>query len=166
MEVTRLKSGLIVIKASFTFGKLINARSLTFLRPPLVKIHLLHYRQSMSLKKHFALPALIFCAASVACADTIQLKDQAAVTGKILAEKSDSVVVDVGYTVLVIPRNDVTKISKANEVLPTTPIVNPLLNVAPEFYTAGLVNAPMHDVSSLVKQIGEAVVQVRTPEGL
>ncbi|HEY5234401.1 MAG TPA: VCBS repeat-containing protein [Verrucomicrobiae bacterium] len=27
--------------------------------PPLVKIHLLHYRQPMSLKKHFALPALI-----------------------------------------------------------------------------------------------------------
>jgi serine protease Do len=120
----------------------------------------------MSLKKHFALPALIFCAASLACADTIQLKDQAAVTGKILAEKSDSIVVDVGYTVLVIPRNDVTKISKTNEVLPATPVVNPLLNVAPQFYTANALASPARDVSSLVKQIGEAVVQVRTPEGL
>jgi serine protease Do len=120
----------------------------------------------MSLKKHFTLPVLIFCAASVACADTIQLKDQAAVTGKILAEKSDSVVVDVGYTVLVIPRSSVTKISKANEVLPTTPIVSPLLDIAPEFYTANALASPARDVSSLVKQIGEAVVQVRTPEGL
>src|SRR5580658_8673424 len=88
-----------------------------FLRPPLVKIHLLHYRLAMSFKKHFALPVLIFCTASVACADTIQLKDQAAVTGKILAEKSDSVIVDVGYTVLVIPRSAVERISKANEIL-------------------------------------------------
>jgi len=121
----------------------------------------------MSLKKHFALPVLVFCAASVACADTVQLKDKAAVTGKILAEKSDAVVVDVGYTALVIPRNAVIKISKTNEVLPpVTSIAAPLLNVVPEFYTAGVLNAPARDVSSLVKQIGEAVVQVRTPEGL
>src|SRR5271154_4363700 len=120
----------------------------------------------MSLKKHFTLPILIFCAASVACADTIQLKDQAAVTGKILAEKSDSIVVDVGYTVLVIPRNVVTKISKANEVLPATSVVSPLLNVPPQFYTTDTLASPARDVSSLVKQIGEAVVQVRTPEGL
>jgi serine protease Do len=121
----------------------------------------------MSLKKHFVLPALIFCAASVACADTIQLKDKAAVTGKILVEKPDSIVVDVGYTVLVVPRNSITKISKANEILPTTTsAASPLLNIAPEFYTPGAINAPARDVSSLVKQIGEAVVQVRTPEGL
>ena len=121
----------------------------------------------MSFKKHFALPALIFCAASVACADTVQLKDKAAVTGKILAEKSDSVVVDVGYTVLVIPKSAVTKVSKASEVLAKTSAESPLLTaLTPEFYTAGLVNAPTRDVSSLVKQIGEAVVQVRTPEGL
>jgi serine protease Do len=121
----------------------------------------------MSLKKHFALPALIFCAASVACADTIQLKDQAAVTGKILAEKSDSIVVDVGYTVLVIPKTSVINISKSNSVLPpTTSAISPLLNVAPEFYTANALASPARDVSSLVKQIGEAVVQVRTPEGL
>jgi serine protease Do len=120
----------------------------------------------MMLKKHFALSALIFCVAFVACADTIQLKDQAAVTGKILAEKSDSVVVDVGYTVLVVPRDAVTKISKANEVLPATSAVSPLLNVTPQFYTANALASPARDVSSLVKQIGEAVVQVRTPEGL
>jgi serine protease Do len=121
----------------------------------------------MSLKKHFALPALIFCAASVACADTIQLKDQAAVTGKILAEKSDCIVVDVGYTVLLIPKTAVINISKSNNVLPpTTSAVVPLLNVASQFYTANALASPDRDVSSLVKQIGEAVVQVRTPEGL
>jgi serine protease Do len=121
----------------------------------------------MLLKKHFAWLALVFCAANFACADTIQLKDAAAVTGKILAEKSDSVVVDVGYTVLVIPRSAVEKISKVNEVLsPAASVVSPLLNVAPQFYTATALASPARDVSSLVKQIGEAVVQVRTPEGL
>jgi serine protease Do len=121
----------------------------------------------MLLKKYFGWLALVFCAASVACADTIQLKDKAAVTGKILAEKSDSVVVDVGYTVLVIPRSDVTKISRADEVLsPATSAISPLLDITPQFYTANTLASPARDVSSLVKQIGEAVVQVRTPEGL
>ena len=121
----------------------------------------------MSLKKQFVLPALMFCAATLACADTVQLKDKDAVTGKILAEKPDAVVVDVGYTVLVIPRNDVEKISRAGEVLPPAAAAsNPLLNVAPQFYTANALATPARDVSDLVKQIGEAVVQVRTPEGL
>jgi len=122
----------------------------------------------MSLKKHVALPILIFCAASVACADTIQLKDKAAVTGKILAEKSDVVVVDVGYTVLVVPRSSIASISKADATAPQTSVVaNPPASVnAPQFYTANALASPTRDVSSLVKQIGEAVVQVRTPEGL
>ncbi|HTV76409.1 MAG TPA: trypsin-like peptidase domain-containing protein, partial [Candidatus Baltobacteraceae bacterium] len=125
------------------------------------------YYLAMLLKKYFAWLGLIFCAANLACADTIQLKDAAAVTGKILAEKSDSIVVDVGYTVLVIPRSAIQKISRAGEVLPqAASVVSPLLNVTPQFYTADTLAAPTRDVSSLVKQIGEAVVQVRTPEGL
>jgi serine protease Do len=121
----------------------------------------------MSLKKHFGCLALVFCAAQIAGADTVQLKGQNAVTGKILVEKPDSVVVDVGYTVLVIPRSEVMKISRANEVLPAaTSVVSPLLDIAPQFYTANTLASPARDVSSLVKQIGEAVVQVRTPEGL
>ncbi|HUB86715.1 MAG TPA: trypsin-like peptidase domain-containing protein [Verrucomicrobiae bacterium] len=121
----------------------------------------------MSLKKYFVWLALAVCAAGVARADTIQLKDQDAITGKILVEKPDSVVVDVGYTVLVVPRSDITKISQTNEVLAPAPaVVSPLLDLAAQFYTPGPVNAPTREVSSLVKQIGEAVVQVRTPEGL
>jgi serine protease Do len=123
----------------------------------------------MSLKKHFTFLALVCCAASFASADTIQLKDKAAVTGKILAEKSDALVVDVGYTVLVIPRGSVLGFSKNDTVAPQTPVVaNPAAGAgaAPQFYTADALASPARDVSSLVKQIGEAVVQVRTPEGL
>lgn len=121
----------------------------------------------MSLKKIVALSAAILCGLQLASADTVQLKNQAAVTGKILAEKSDSIVVDVGYTVLVIPRKAVTKILKANTVPAKTSAKGPLLDaLTPQFFTAGDVNAPTRNVQDLVKQIGEAVVQVRTPGGL
>ena len=122
----------------------------------------------MLLKKQFALVALILCGWQFASADTLQLKGNDAVTGKILAEKPDSVVVDLGYTVLVVPRTVITKISKVAEaVSPATGASNLLVSVnTPQFYSADARPAPARDVQELVKQIGEAVVQVRTPEGL
>lgn len=110
---------------------------------------------------------MVFCATNLVFADTIQLKDKAAITGKILAEKTDSIIVDVGYTVLVVPRSAISAISNANAIpSKAASFVNPLLNITPQFYTANALASPTRDVSSLVKQIGEAVVQVRTPEGL
>lgn len=46
-------------------------------------------------------------------ADVIQLKDNASISGRILAEKKDQVVVDVGYTVLLVPRDQVDRIVRA-----------------------------------------------------
>ena len=124
----------------------------------------------MSLKKHLLWLALMFCSASFASADTIQLKDKAAVTGTILTEKPDAVVVDVGYTVLVVPRSFITSIAKGSTLAPpATPVASnaaAIFNVPAQFYYSTLLTSPARDVSSLVKQIGEAVVQVRTPEGL
>ena len=117
----------------------------------------------MSLKKQFALVALLGCGVCSPRADTIQLKDTAAVTGKILAERADSLVVDVGYTVLVIPRSFITSVAKA-DVAGAAAAVS--VAGASQFYTARAHPAATRDVSSLVKQIGEAVVQVKTPEGL
>jgi serine protease Do len=119
-------------------------------------------------KKIFALAALLFCSVGFASADVIQLKDQAAVTGKILAEKPDSVVVDVGYTVLVVPRNVIARISRTAEAAPAASTVsNLIVNVnAPQFYDSDIRPVAARDVRDLVKQIGEAVVQVRTPGGL
>jgi len=135
----------------------------------LVKGSLLHYRRAMSLKKNSAFVALLFCGLCLAPADVIQLKDHAAVTGKILAEKPDSIAVDVGYTVLVVPRNVIANISKATGVATQAASpVDSLLNVnAPaQFYYTSMRPAAARDVQDLVKQIGEAVVQVRTPGGL
>ena len=124
----------------------------------------------MSLKKQFALLALGLCAAHLASADTLQLKDKSAVSGKILAEKPDAVVVDVGYTVLVVPRNSIVSVVKDGTIAPPVASVTSnavtTVNVPPQFYYSTLLTSPARDVSSLVKQIGEAVVQVRTPGGL
>ena len=64
-------------------------------------------------------------------ADTIRLKD-ATITGKILAEKSDALVVDLGFTVLVVPRNFITAVTKsaaaaANSADPVTSMPPPLV---------------------------------------
>ena len=70
------------------------------------------------------LSALVACGVPSARADTVQLKDKAALTGKVLAEKPDQVVVDVGYTVLVVPRNQVVKILKDEAGAPAAKISN------------------------------------------
>ena len=118
----------------------------------------------MLLKPYFTVAALLGCGASFAFADTLQLKDAAAVTGKILTEKSDSLVVDLGYTVLQVPRAAIINISKAAAADSAPVTITPA--ASGQFYTANARPGSVRDVSSLVKQIGEAVVQVKTPGGL
>jgi len=117
----------------------------------------------MSFKQHLVIAALLSGSVPCLLADTIQLKDASAITGKILAEKSDALVVDVGYTALVIPRSAITSITKA---VKTAATATPANAASGQFYSASSHPFVARDVSSLVKQIGEAVVEVRTPEGL
>ncbi|MGD1086811.1 MAG: trypsin-like peptidase domain-containing protein [Verrucomicrobiota bacterium] len=160
-------------------------------------------------------------------AATVQLKDQASVSGKILAEKPDQIVVDIGYTVLVIPRSQILSLlndnapapdanpparypvmmnpglgsaktppAKANLPLPNkpaaasigqTPETGPVSLTAPAaaipethmaaspssqsaagrgFYQTSTGNLNERSVRDLAAELGAAVVQVRTPEGL
>jgi serine protease Do len=119
----------------------------------------------------------------LASAETIQLKDQASVSGKILAEKRDQVVVDLGFTVLSIPKSSIAKISKetapadsrkngkaqpattarASTELPEPPVATSAPRALFQGARPGLQE---QSVRELVKQLGEAVVQVRTPGGL
>src|SRR6266571_3611670 len=125
------------------------------------------------------LPALAGCVLiwQPARGDTIQLKDNAAVVGKVLAEKRDQVAVDIGYTVLVIPRNQIAKISKSDAPeAPPKRAVSPktsgsadeveFAQIKPGFYALAARSATIQNVRDLVSLIGEAVVQVRTPSGL
>jgi serine protease Do len=90
------------------------------------------------------------------------------------------VAIDVGYTVLVIPRNDIEKIlhgsaaqqSPAKSGTPTKTSAAPVEakpvvpSVKAGFYSFNNRAMPERTVKDLVNQLGEAVVQVRTPSGL
>jgi len=127
------------------------------------------------LLKCLCILAVVACSLWLAAADTVQLKEKAAVTGKILSEKRDQVAVDIGYTVLVIPRNQIVRITKEETkeapVKPATQVKfaetdPPKTDAAPGFYSDSRKPLPASTVRDLVNRVGEAVVQVRTPSGL
>jgi serine protease Do len=134
------------------------------------------------LKDRVLLWLILLCSWEICQADTITLKDKAAVTGKILAEKQDQVAVDVGYTVLVIPRNQVLRISRGKFVdssdktsLTAKTLTEPDIAISEKpvsdlasnrFYSSTANPAGTRSVRELVNLVGEAVVQVRTPSGL
>lgn len=125
-----------------------------------------------------------------ATAETVVLKEKAAVTGAILAEKKDAVVVDIGYTVLTIPKAQIVRILKGNEsevaasapapskapartpsAAPSSVAQPPSAAVAAAAASGGLYSVaatppPERSVRELVGILGEGVVQVRTPGGL
>jgi serine protease Do len=119
------------------------------------------------------LPAALLCA-GVMAADTLQLKDSAAITGRILSEKPDQVAIDVGYTVLVVPRANIEKIASgekaaggATELKETKNQTPPAsAKIKPGFFQGGRAGATDRTVREMVNELGEAVVQVRTPGGL
>jgi len=139
----------------------------------LVKARVPLYSDAMLKPSLFA--ALLCFPASFVSADTIQLKDKAAITGQVLAEKRDSVAVDVGYTVLVIPRNQIEKIERAStpekpvksSAKAATPVKSsPAPEIKGGFFSASAKPAAERNVRDLVNDLGEAVVQVRTPSSL
>jgi len=123
----------------------------------------------MSLKRILAILAALAGGAVVASAAVIELKNDASVTGKILAEKPDSMVVDVGYTVLVIPQDQIIKVDR-NAKTDVAPAIKPgtlaKAGTPTDIYFLAARNSPLQTVRDLVNVLGEAVVQVRTPAGL
>jgi len=95
----------------------------------------------------------------------IELKGKSVISGEILAEKPDQVVVDVGYTVLVVPRAQISEIKR-----PEAKTATKVETVTPPIVQEGLFQVattppPERTVKELVNQLGEGVVQVRTPSG-
>lgn len=94
----------------------------------------------------------------------IQLKGHAEVSGNILAEKPDQVVVDVGYTVLVIPRTQIEEIKHSAKGQKAAAEAAPV-KVVEGFYRTAKTPPEERTVRELVTKLGEGVVQVRTPSG-
>jgi serine protease Do len=122
------------------------------------------------LKPSIVMLALMSCGLLPATADFIQLKDASSVTGKILVQKRDQVIVDIGYTVLDIPASQIVKISKTGSETAPAPAATagplPTTEMRAGIYQTANTPPPIRDVRELVAQLGEAVVQVSTPGGL
>lgn len=110
-------------------------------------------------------------------AETIHLKQHGSVTGKILAEKRDQVIVDLGFTVLSIPRKEIARILRTNappaglagaatDEPARTPGEAPSTSPATELYATYPQTPSTRSVREWAAILGEAVVQVRTPSGL
>ena len=136
------------------------------------------------LKPYCLTGLLVGTALFAAWGDTVELKEGAAISGRILSEKRDLVAIDVGYTVLSVPRSHVQRIVRSETTVPAprkngtnrsvTAPVPPAVADPPAalpdtqraFYTATARPGEPRNVRDLVAQLGEAVVQVRTPGGI
>ena len=102
--------------------------------------------------------------------EVIRLKDDTAIQGSILAEKKDQVVVDIGYTVLLIPRDQILQIDEGDAKLegsfPQSGTVSAGRQAEDLLYRIADGRGPERTVQELVRLLGESVVQIRTPGGL
>jgi serine protease Do len=90
---------------------------------------------------------------------TLHLKSGAEVKGEIISTKPGHVVIDVGYTVLTVPRDEIDRVVDADvPEAATREDAADLCQVNP--------NQPVLSVKENVERCGSAVVQVRTPVGL
>lgn len=101
--------------------------------------------------------------------DVVKLKDDASVAGKILVEKKDQVVLDIGFTALVIPRTEIVSIEKAgsSKGKKTKPLPSKhSLRAKGDLYHTARSKPSIRGVKELTELLGESVVQVKTPGGL
>jgi serine protease Do len=90
---------------------------------------------------------------------TVKLKNGSSLQGEVLTERADRIVVDLGFTVLTIPRDEIDRIIAEKTSAATAADDNTdLYRVA--------ANQGSLTVNENVSRVGEAVVQVRTPIGL
>ncbi len=120
----------------------------------------------MKLKKNISLPLafLLFPAfiSPAFSAGTVKLKNGAAIQGDIIAERADRVIIDLGFNVLSVPRDDIerviTETASGAETAETDTTGADLFRTAP--------GQPALTVRENVARAGEPVVQIRTPTGL
>ncbi len=100
----------------------------------------------------------------------LRLKGGSTLQGNLLAEKRDQLVLDVGYTVLLIPRSEVAQLRKelaAEEAVAHSENEESVeTSIKAGLYYESTQHTEDQSVAALTKQLGPAVVQVRTPSGL
>ena len=96
--------------------------------------------------------------------ETLVLKDGQRVTGEVVAEKQNSLYVDLGYDLLRIPRDQILRRAKVEEGSQGVIAAPQGIELDPSglFSTGVLKSSP---VKELVTRYGEAVVSIETPSG-
>jgi serine protease Do len=91
---------------------------------------------------------------------TVQLKNGSSLRGDLLAEKADRVVVDLGFTVVTVPRDEIEK------VVADSAASTPVAAAGADDLFRVVANPPLLSMKENVDRVAEAVVQIRTPTGL
>ena len=96
--------------------------------------------------------------------EVIDLKDGHQITGEVVAEKVGALYVDLGFDVVRVPRDQISRRGKPGEAGPSaTAAVRASESDPTGFYATGpLRPAPVKD---LVSRYGEAVISIETPSG-
>ncbi len=105
--------------------------------------------------------AASLCVSAAALADpaTVELNQGGAVKGEVLTETADRVVLDLGFTVLTVPRDAIARVVKGTAAAVTEEVAGD------ELYRTDA-KSRTQGVKELVNGIGDRVVLVRTPGGL
>jgi serine protease Do len=106
--------------------------------------------------------ALVFVLPGLAAPSIVALKGGAEVRGEVLKDTPDAVVVDLGYTVIQIPRTAVSAVTAIRTS--TEPEAKAAQQADDLFYTES--DREPLNVDMNVKRVSESVVQIQTPGGM
>ncbi len=117
---------------------------------------------------------LLLCTCVLSWADTVVLKEGQSLTGKILAEKEDQLVIDVGEAVVNIPKEKILEYQYSNTLEAGDVDVNGLDVSADEPQPQRDVSSRLYHIANLKKTtiekcvdaFSEAVVKVSSPAGV
>src|SRR5581483_386066 len=103
---------------------------------------------------------LLLASPSVFALTAVRLKNGVEIKGDIISEKTDHIVIDLGFTVLTVPRDEIDHII-AEKAPPASAAGDELTDL----YRVNS-GQPSLTVKENVERCGDAVVEVRTPIGL
>jgi len=111
--------------------------------------------------------AVVLIVAASALADVVTLKQGQTLTGDILADKDNLLVLDIGYTALSISKDDIAQYQYASDAnkpaADANELTTPAVSTHQLYRTADLEKL---SIEKCVEKIAEAVVKVSTPGGL
>ncbi len=97
---------------------------------------------------------------------TLQLGGDHAIRGEIVAEHRDQVVVDVGYTLLIVPRSAIESIESADTDGAAEVAAEPAQRASEDIFYTPSEGGRTESIPVLSERLGPSVMQIRTPGGL